>query len=89
MKGNIASDCDDLIHLQHCTDFLGSCSETIDLTSAVPNDSPQTEPEHICQETSGDFSEQDESDTVEWDLEDDLGRAHGDRCRHNTELCQR
>lgn len=52
--------------------------EIIDLTRAVPNVSPQTEPEHICQDTFEEVPEVDDADTVVWDPEDDLGRVDGD-----------
>lgn len=65
-------------HLQPSNDLPDSIFEIIDLTSAVPNDSPQTEPEHICHETFEDVPEVDEADTVEWDPEDDLGGTDGD-----------
>lgn len=65
-------------HFQPSNDFPGSCFEIIDLTSAVPNDLLQTEPEHICHETFEDVPEVDEADTIEWDPEDDLGGAGGD-----------
>ena len=64
--------------VQPSNDYPESCFEMIDLSSAVPDDSSQTEPEHICHETFEDVPEVDEADTVEWDLEDDLGGADGD-----------
>ncbi|XP_049417519.1 uncharacterized protein LOC125879603 [Epinephelus fuscoguttatus] len=65
-------------HLQPFNDFPDSCFEIIDLTRAVPNASPQTEPDHICRVTFEEVPEVDEADTVVWDPEEDLGRADGD-----------
>ncbi|XP_042260798.1 uncharacterized protein LOC121892073 isoform X1 [Thunnus maccoyii] len=64
--------------VQPSNDYPESCFEMIDLSSAVPDDSSQTEPEHICHETFEDVPEVDKADTVKWDLEDDLGGADGD-----------
>nr|XP_033503594.1 uncharacterized protein LOC117270188 [Epinephelus lanceolatus] len=65
-------------HLQPFNDFPDSCFEIIDLTRAVPNVSPQTEPEHIYHFTFEEVPGVDEADTVVWDPEEDLGRADGD-----------
>lgn len=57
---------------------LDNVFEVIDLTSVVPNDPSQTEPEHIFHETFEDVPELHEEDTVVWDPEDDLGTADDD-----------
>ncbi|KAK2810383.1 hypothetical protein Q5P01_000406 [Channa striata] len=66
--------------LQPLDNFPESCFEIIDLTSAVCDNSPQIEHEHISHETSKAIPELDgsEDDTVEWDPEEDLGGADDD-----------
>ncbi|XP_030580814.1 uncharacterized protein LOC115777119 [Archocentrus centrarchus] len=64
--------------LQLCSDLYDHSSGVIDLTSAVPKESPQLESAHTHHEASEFDPGIDEADTVVWNPEEDLVRADAD-----------